>query len=310
MSDLLQETKEKYDNENCLMQAILDNNMTDFWILLREPNISINQLENKPENLRASALHRAVQVRNYEMVSVLLQFGADPNVLDGQMRTPLHYLSTNVHTIIDTLDSDDESDVDDLINRTAQITALLLHTENIDLNAQDNTGRTPIHLCIYANNWWQTNRFIENNANLDIQDSFGETVLHAAAKFGYNNIVSLLLNAGASRSIKTNQDLSAYDIAINNNHEDTADIIESYEPRFEHEVCIMCFEPVSNVNTTRLPCGHGFHTTCLTQWNIHHMGNTIGTSRCPTCRRQYISELVNFFPALSLQPDGKLKLKY
>ncbi|GJQ10326.1 hypothetical protein GpartN1_g2117.t1 [Galdieria partita] len=47
-----------------------------------------------------------------------------------------------------------------------------------------------------------------------------------------------------------------------------------------NEVCAVCLEAVeTNTHLRLLPCGHGFHISCITRWLIRG-------SRCPLCNEQ------------------------
>jgi len=45
---------------------------------------------------------------------------------------------------------------------------------------------------------------LENGANIDHQDNYGQTALMYAANFGLKDVVQLLLDRGANRTLKTN----------------------------------------------------------------------------------------------------------
>jgi len=48
--------------------------------------------------------------------------------------------------------------------------------------------------------------------------------------------------------------------------------------RFKKEKCIICFESISYKKSTKLSCGHRFHTDCIISW-FRQKKNT-----CPCCR--------------------------
>lgn len=305
MNNTLRDTKAKYGNKDCLIESIKENNMDDFLILLQDPNLNIDALEDNIRILSAAALHRAVQGLRIEMVRILLDFQANPNVLDGKGRTPLHYLNSNSEDSYD----DESVNISASINKSFQITNMLLQQPTVNINARDDTGRTPLQLCVYSNNSWQMFYFIRRHAYLDNQDDLGETALHAAAKMGRRDMVQTLLVNGANIHLLSGSGLKADELANLYHERDIGDLIKTFYPRFEHTDCLICHEPLRNTVTKRLPCGHGFHLVCINEWNIHNITGHIGRSTCPTCRRVYDSLFMQDFSALAVQRDGTLRLK-
>ena len=79
-------------------------------------------------------------------------------------------------------------------------------------------------------------------------------------------------------------------------------IIDSFTPRFEQQICAICLNDL-NENTTRLPCGHGFHTECIEYWFQR-------SNECPQCREEIDVRWFDAFSAMTLVRDNTWKLKF
>lgn len=52
--------------------------------------------------------------------------------------------------------------------------------------------------------------------------------------------------------------------------------------------CAICLSQVEHGACTRLPCGHAFHSHCITQWEGHRRNPTLTLAvTCPLCRKPY-----------------------
>ena len=63
--------------------------------------------------------------------------------------------------------------------------------------------------------------------DVNAQDEFGFTALHYAAYSGLGKCVEYLLTHGADPFIETNEGLTACDLAIKENHQNTAHFLEA-----------------------------------------------------------------------------------
>jgi ankyrin repeat protein len=130
-----------------------------------------------------------------DKVKELLDAGANVNYKDERKLTPIMYAIAGEHLDI----------VKELIARGADITIA------------DDNGATPLHLAAYSDEIEILKRIIDTHLaesdDLNAQDNRGDTALHTAAAGGYANAVILLLNNGASSTIRNDDRLTAYDIA-------------------------------------------------------------------------------------------------
>ena len=53
----------------------------------------------------------------------------------------------------------------------------------------------------------------------------------------------------------------------------------------EEEICVVCLEPLDEITTLRLPCGHMLHEACVARIRQHHDERLLaGGPPCPLCR--------------------------
>lgn len=146
-----------------------------------------------------TALHIASLYCKSAIVEYLLSSGADPNKYDFDGLTAMHYAAMRGH----------------------QNGLLLIAYAGGDVNASDYLLNSPLH---YSSNNGHENcvkaliYFCENaGIKLDInaQNSSGDTALHKASRWGYLNIVEILLENGADPTIKNKRKVSPIDEAHN-----------------------------------------------------------------------------------------------
>jgi|GEM_PF-2176013 len=100
----------------------------------------------------------------------------------------------------------------------------------IDINQQDDQGRTPLMKASKANNVGAVRELLRNEADTDIQDKQGKTALIESAYEGNNFITELLLNYKADANLKDNSGNKAVDYLEHSMSADklSADEVEVY----------------------------------------------------------------------------------
>ena len=76
--------------------------------------------------------------------------------------------------------------------------------EKVDVNTQDEQGRTPLSCAIWNGNEEVARLILEAGADLELKDKNDQTSLHLASYLGEVEIVELLLFLGADRAAKDN----------------------------------------------------------------------------------------------------------
>lgn len=143
-------------------------------------------------------LHKASKMNNEEVITTLLTYHADPNLLDDEGRSPLSLAPNNrirkllleyganlnekpyLHWALKTNNYEFFND--------------LLNAE-IDVNMEDKLGRTPI---FYCRNSDDIRKLAGKGAFIDYQDNNGNTPLHLYSAAGKTDIVQTLRELGAN----------------------------------------------------------------------------------------------------------------
>ncbi len=152
----------------------------DVWLkevltrLRNKQEIDINQTV-KIGNWRTTALHQAVQLGLVDIVQLLLERGADPNLRDGDGDSPLHLAILNHH---------------------AQIIRQLLN-QGADPNAINDDGNTPLLLASESGDRHIVRLLLDKGADPNLRDKSDNSVLHLAIGKGYEPVVAMLLNQEA-----------------------------------------------------------------------------------------------------------------
>jgi len=112
------------------------------------------------------------------VVKLLLDSGADPNITDEDGAPPLHYAALEGHNNV----------IHMLLDRGA------------DPNIKNEYGSTPLHYA--AHNVGIVQLLLDHGADPNIKDADGETALHIAALRGHQDAMQVLLGKGADPNIK------------------------------------------------------------------------------------------------------------
>jgi ankyrin repeat protein len=99
------------------------------------------------------------------------------------------------------------------------------------LNLQNEYGETPVHKAA-INSLESIKELIKAGADVNIQDDWGTVPLHVASHWGHLNIVIELVKAGANTSIKNDDGHTAAQVAGNKNHKNIKKFIDSYTAFF------------------------------------------------------------------------------
>uniref|UniRef100_A0A8C2ZBR4 Euchromatic histone-lysine N-methyltransferase 2 n=1 Tax=Cyclopterus lumpus TaxID=8103 RepID=A0A8C2ZBR4_CYCLU len=161
---------------------------------------------------RRSALHAAAQRGLLEVCYILVQAGAQVDAQDKDLRTPLleaiinnhievaHYLIQNGATVYHVVSICDGYTG---LHHAAklgnlEIVNMLLETGQVDVNAQDNGGWTPIIWSAEHKHVDVIKVLLNRGADVTISDKELNVCLHWAAYAGNVDIAELVLNSGCS----------------------------------------------------------------------------------------------------------------
>jgi hypothetical protein len=112
-----------------------------------------------------TALHAASVKGHFDVVSLLLENGADPNSRDHRKRAPLHRVSQGGSLI--------------MAQSSLEIARLLVNS-GADVNVTDYHGETPLHAAACSGYHEIAELLLGSGASLDVRDKKQQTPLHLA----------------------------------------------------------------------------------------------------------------------------------
>lgn len=133
-----------------------------------------------------TALHQAVLSDDKVLMRVLRSdLGIDVDVENADKNRPLHYFCQSFKS-----------------PNCSEPFQLFLE-KGCNVNAQNNNGETPLHKAIFNNSvrLLMVDMLLKNGANVNLTNSLGESALHYAVRLGRDDLVSVLLKAGADVTI-------------------------------------------------------------------------------------------------------------
>ncbi|UJR09625.1 hypothetical protein I4U23_013859 [Adineta vaga] len=144
---------------------------------------------------KVTALHNAVETANLRAIQLLLHAGAQVNVCDSSLSTPLHIAA--------------HMGYDEIVQ--------ILITHGADIFLQDDTGRNAFHLAVSNGNNRVIQHFlfgIDTEPNIiNIPDAQNWTPLMCACASNHPSICALLLSYGADLSCINDRDMNVFHIA-------------------------------------------------------------------------------------------------
>jgi ankyrin repeat protein len=168
-------------------------------LLYKEIDMNIGYLYNK------TPLYHAVKISkpNLDMISLLINYGADPNIQDWNGYTSLHMCkNTDVAKLL--LNAGANLNACDWYNCTSlhtisnqEIISVLIEN-GADIEATDKYDNTPLFNSCFLGNIEKAKLLIEKGANVNAINKRGETPLHDAVSSKYYTIVELLINNGVN----------------------------------------------------------------------------------------------------------------
>ncbi|CAI9597273.1 unnamed protein product [Staurois parvus] len=159
------------------------------------------------QQLKRSPLHAAATRGSLELCHVLVQAGASINATDKVLRTPLLEAVVNNHTEVAKYLSQrgacvyhQEEDGSTCLHHSAksgnlELLSFLLATGQVNVNAQDNGGWTPIIWAAEHKHIDVIRTLLTRGADVTLQDNEKNICLHWASFTGSAEIAEVLLNA-------------------------------------------------------------------------------------------------------------------
>ncbi len=166
-----------------------------------------NATEGHDTALHCAVFHYTKAPVAFEIISTLLEAGADPNRRGRQGRTPLHYATTAAATklLLDAgadIAARDDTGCTPLVaacaDRHDEVVAVLL-ARGSDVRSTDEKGRAALHNVALTRTAGprQIRRLVEAGADPNQPDADGRTPLHIAAGVHIGEMATILVKLGA-----------------------------------------------------------------------------------------------------------------
>jgi ankyrin repeat protein len=150
-----------------------------------EKNININSLDKNGN----SSLSVAIHSDNYEITDLLLQKGANPNIISPVINAPISFVT--------------------IFNDNLNILKLLVEYK-LDIEAKDKEGNSLLAIAVYENNPEFVNYLLDIKANINSIDNYGQTPIFKTLYMNNISLFNILLDRKADIFIKDNSNYSPF----------------------------------------------------------------------------------------------------
>ncbi|RDD43877.1 Transient receptor potential cation channel subfamily A member 1 [Trichoplax sp. H2] len=224
-------------NQNSLHIAIQENRFEMLQLLLE---VVKKQTINSKDAFGRTPLHYAAEFGNYEMITLLLSYGATVEIFDSDNNSPLHCGCKNgQYSVIELLFGHNKI----LLNSSGERSRTPLHLAVLSGSKQtvqilishcsmldkiDASCATPLEIACERGYLGIVELFLKDRSQPDLISHLGDCCLHIAALHGHADIVKILLEHGADCTIIDKADETCLDIAINRGWDDVAIVIVSH----------------------------------------------------------------------------------
>lgn len=140
---------------------------------------------NYQDKKQSTALLEASEMDNYEIVKLLLENGADPNIIDDRKVSPLEIASQKNHIEI--------------------VKILLQYKANV--NNKNIHGQNGLHYAAFFNHDKVIKLLAQAGADVDIKDNHEKSPMHYALRKGYQDPMQALIEVGADIKGPMGQDV-------------------------------------------------------------------------------------------------------
>ncbi|RDW79149.1 uncharacterized protein DSM5745_06001 [Aspergillus mulundensis] len=165
--------------------------------------LSTGSIPNDPGGANRYPLNAAIAKGHLEVMKLLLEYGARPNVADSDHNQPLHHIAKQGQTellsgFLHLLHSSGDTTVDRLVNRRGQF------------------NETPLHVAVKNGHVSMTEQLLACGSDPNRVDTFHKTALYHACESGQPNLIicKLLLASGARATISSESNLYPSQVAF------------------------------------------------------------------------------------------------
>ncbi|KAK5575400.1 hypothetical protein RB653_010660 [Dictyostelium firmibasis] len=196
----------------------LKNNNEEMVELLLSLCVSLKADINTFDKNGFSALHQAVSSDDRILMRVLQYENINVDVQNDDLNTPIHYFCQKFRS------------------PNCQEPFQLFIQKGVNVNAQNKNGETPLHKAIFNNSvrLMMVGLLLKNGANVNLVTQFQESPLHYAVRLGREDLVSVLLKAGADVDcVGTKERKTPYQLAVEEGNKDMTARIKKYKDLFD-----------------------------------------------------------------------------
>lgn len=194
-----------YSDENLivLIEAVVEGDIEEVESLL-ESGIDPNIIDIEGW----TPLMWATQINNLDMINLLIEYGANPDIVDYYYEETALIIATN--------------------NNYVEAIKILLEN-GADPNLIDSYGLTPLISAVSNSNSETIRTLLETGADPNISNIYGLTPLMSASTYGNLEAAKELLEYGAIPNTRDDDQFTAFLYAKKSGHNDIADLIKEYE---------------------------------------------------------------------------------
>lgn len=152
---------------------------------------------NACDNWNYTPLHESVSKGKIDVCLALLQHGANTELRNSENKTPLDLADASTKPILT-----GEYRKDELLEASRlgdeQRLLELLNPLNVNCHASDGRRSTPLHLASGYNRIRVVQILLQNGADVHAKDKGGLVPLHNSSSYGHLEVSQLLIKAGAN----------------------------------------------------------------------------------------------------------------
>uniref|UniRef100_A0A8C1IMM2 Ion transport domain-containing protein n=1 Tax=Cyprinus carpio TaxID=7962 RepID=A0A8C1IMM2_CYPCA len=168
-----------------LMVESATHNMVENSCLLNERATNVHL--NVQDEQGRTPLHWAVEQNQQQSCVLLLELGADPNILNNAMMGPLHLAVTKRYN------------------------HLVESCDKTDANLEGDLGNTPVMMACCTNNCQAIQFLFKHGAKMCIQNKLGHYAIHTVAFAGAKEAMEMVLEIGEELGISTSVHINYLD---------------------------------------------------------------------------------------------------
>lgn len=240
---------------NKLHQAISQNDLGKLKARLAQSKKAKPEL-SEFDHMDQTPLNAALRLNSVEFVRELLRFyaatKADINIKDKTGCTALHvaamsacddqilmlllnYDGIDVNTPNDDCNSPLHYFCQKFKSPNCQEPFQLFLKRGVNVNAQNKNGETPLHKSIFNNSvrLLMVNLLLEAGADVNHLNIRGESALHFAVRLGREDLVSVLMKAGADVTIRGIDKATAYELALQSSNAKVTHLLKSVQDIYD-----------------------------------------------------------------------------